>query len=115
MPQPNRPPTRTMQTIRGQRFEDETVEVDGKAFETCVFSRCVLQFSGAALTSLTGCSFIECQWRAIGAAENVIALLQGMYRDPGMRPLVEATFHGLGDGPAAPPGAPPDPSGGFNA
>ena len=115
MPQPDRPPMQTLQTIRGQRFEGETVVVDGKAFVTCVFTRCVLQFSGVALTSLTGCSFVECQWRAIGAAENVIALLQGMYRDPGMRPLVEATFQGLGDVNAALPGTSPEPSGGFNA
>ena len=115
MPQPERPQGGSLEPVEERRFEGETVVLDGKAFTTCVFTRCVLQFSGAAPTTLVGCTFVEWRWTAVGPAQNVISLLQGMYRDPGMRPLVEATFHDLGDVTTPPPGTSREPSGGFDA
>jgi len=69
--------------FRDETFYGTTVDVDGKVFERCVFDKCMLRFSGAALPVFRGCRFVATDWQFVEAAATVLAFLSAMGHDFG--------------------------------
>jgi hypothetical protein len=74
-----------MTTHSGETFRNERVSLDENAYEQCDFVVCDLVYSGSGTVSLVGCSFRDCAFRFEGAAGNVVAFLNALAADPGLR------------------------------
>jgi hypothetical protein len=57
----------------------ETILLNGHYYEECTFRDCVLQFDGQSLPSMVHCTLDQCSWEFVGAAQNTLAFLQGLY------------------------------------
>jgi hypothetical protein len=75
----------------GQRFENQTISLDGATFRDCTFSNCVFLFSALLPVILEGSSFTNCRWEFVGPAANTMAFIRSLYRR-GETELVEAIF-----------------------
>ncbi len=94
MPQPKR-----RKRVQGEGFDGQRVRLDGKRFERCTFTNCVLEIGGAASFELAGNSFDgRCRWIAVDAASTTLGMLAALYRDPGVRPLIDVTLRSIQDG-----------------
>ncbi|MBI3861742.1 MAG: hypothetical protein HY290_07585 [Planctomycetia bacterium] len=78
----------------GKTFKDESIHLDGQAYETCTFENCTLIFSGGEIPTVAGCEFRDCQWRLEGAADRTVSFLKSLYHvlGEGGRTLIEAKF-----------------------
>lgn len=74
-----------MVTHKGGTYEDQSVFLDGAAYEDCVFIRCRMTYSGTGPVGLSGCRFSGCSFHFEGAAGNAVAFLNAMAGDPGLR------------------------------
>lgn len=119
MPQPDRQPKQkpaSMQVVRGQTFVGQTFRIDGRRFERCSFTDCVLEVGGTEVGTLTGCSLSRTGMMLVGAAETTIQQLSVMYSDPGFREIVEDWFRDVREMFAADDAPEPSPpSGPFDA
>jgi hypothetical protein len=61
-----------------QKFEDETVYLDGCAFYDCEFIRCNLVYSGLIPVTLVGCVFTHCAFDFAGPAANTLQYLYSL-------------------------------------
>lgn len=75
----------------GQRFEDQTISLDGGTFRDCTFTNCVFLFSAVLPVILQGSSFDKCRWEFVGPAANTMAFIRSLYAR-GEKELVEAIF-----------------------
>lgn len=75
----------------GQRFENQTISLDGGTFRDCTFSNCVFLFSALLPVILEGSSFSNCRWEFVGPAANTMAFIRSLYRR-GETELVETIF-----------------------
>ncbi len=74
-------------------FNDERVELDGKNFERCLFTNCVLVFSGTAPVGLKTITCIECRWAFEGAASRTVFFMKALYEAGGdTRTMIEDTL-----------------------
>jgi hypothetical protein len=78
--------------VLNQRFENQTVTLDGGTFHGCTFVRCHIRFNGLMLPELGGNMFQECEWDFAGPASNTLAFLQMLYHDHGGTDLIERLF-----------------------
>ncbi|MDQ3692097.1 MAG: hypothetical protein M3464_00515 [Chloroflexota bacterium] len=83
--------------VAGQTFDNQTIEVDGQAYEKCQFIECRIIFRGIEGVSFDECTFTRCDWRFSGPARNTLSYLSAIYRgldDPGQE-MVEGIFDGV--------------------
>ena len=75
----------------GQRFEDQTISLDGSTFRDCTFTNCAFLFSALLPVILQGSAFVNCRWEFVGPAANTMAFIRSLYQR-GETELVEAIF-----------------------
>ncbi len=75
-------------TIRGQKFESVSVDIDGTEFIDCEFDRCTLVYSGGGLFIFDNSPIDSCTLTLEGPAENTLFALSSMYNS-GMAEVVE--------------------------
>jgi hypothetical protein len=85
----------------GQKFEKQTISLDGGTFRDCEFVDCVLFFSGLLPVDLRGSSLKGCRWEFHGPAGNTIGFLRALYQR-GETSLIESVFEDISKD-AAPP------------
>lgn len=89
-----------------ERFEDETVELDGGEFVGCTFEGCDLVYRGGELPRrVEENTFRDCRWRLEDAAGRTVRFMSALYRGLGDHgeTLVERTFdHIRGEQPEQP-------------
>jgi hypothetical protein len=83
--------------VLNQRFENQTITLDGGTFHGCTFVRCRLRFAGLMPPELGGNMFQQCEWEFIGPARETLAFLQVLYHDHGGADLVERLFTTIRD------------------
>jgi hypothetical protein len=86
--------------IRNQSFENERVELDGNAFESCTFTNTHLVFQGTGPVSLVDCAFADnIQWEFTGPAANTMQFLKLLVESSGDygKALILQTFPPLKD------------------
>ena len=81
-----------MDTFRNLTLESETVALDGKHFIDCIFSNCILEYSGGSVileqTHLRGCHYVF-----FGQAQMTVRLLQNI----GLMPFAAHAWEELGE------------------
>jgi len=85
----------------GQKFEHQTISLDGGTFRDCEFENCVLLYSAILPVILEGSSFKECRWEFVGPAAAAVSFMRFLYQR-GEKDLIEAIFENVrsGDGHA---------------
>ncbi|HXH79564.1 hypothetical protein [Nocardioides sp.] len=81
-----------MRVVQGQAFVGQTIRIDGRRFERCSFTDCVIEFGGAEIGSIAGCSLTRTGLAPVDAAETTLQQLALMYEDPGFREVIETMF-----------------------
>lgn len=84
-----------------QTFENKTVELDGNEYTRCLFDRCTLVFSGAAIPTLDGCNFLDCKWTFRDSAQLTLLFLHALYHG-GMEDVIEKTIGNIKASPTRP-------------
>jgi hypothetical protein len=85
-----------MSRFQDQKYNGETVVIDGMEFVQCEFVNCRLIYRGGEVPKLQSCHFAQCQWQLEEAARNTIMFLRGIYHSgPGGRELVEETLKNI--------------------
>ena len=83
-----------------QEFVDEDIELDGRVFDHCTFTRCRMIFRAQDSVTFNACTFAFCAWVLDGAAERTLLYLSALYH--GLKPegleLVEGFFRAVRDG-----------------
>lgn len=77
--------------VRGTKFRNEAVNVDGIEFIDCSFTDCDLLYSGGGLFAFTNSPGVRCTMVFVGAAENTLHALGSLYAT-GMHDFVESLF-----------------------
>jgi len=62
----------------GERFDNQTIELDGQDFDACTFVDCDLVYRGGDPPGLANSTFSGCRFRLDGAALRTIAFFQEM-------------------------------------
>jgi hypothetical protein len=65
---------------KNQKFEEQTVYLDGCAFYDCEFVRCTLVYSDLMPVTLIGCTFSNCAFDFAGPAANTLQYLYSLSR-----------------------------------
>lgn len=81
-------------TIKDEIYTDEPVDIDGKYFFKCKFTRCTLVYSGGDAPSFDKCSFDSPQFSFRGAAGNTLGFMQELYHSI-FRSHIEKTFENI--------------------
>lgn len=79
-------------------YRNSRVELDNGHFERCRFENVELVYGATGPVGLVGCTFTNVRWKFVGAAENTVKLLRGMYQGMGSegQALVSQTIAGPG-------------------
>jgi hypothetical protein len=95
-----------MATFRNSVFKGQTVDLDGNTYVECVFTNCVIRFSGGGPVSLVGCTFSECKFALDGAAAHTLRYLRAIYHGLGEwgKESVEKLFEEIRDARTKVPG-----------
>jgi hypothetical protein len=83
----------TMIAVR-QKFEGQTISLDGGTFQECEFENCILLYSATLPVILEGSSFKECRWQFVGPAGNTVSFITFLYQQ-GEKDLVEAILENV--------------------
>jgi hypothetical protein len=85
-----------IKNIRNQ-YKNISVPLDNNEFVECQFEGCTMEFSGLGPVSMVGCKFTNVRWVFLGAAQNTLNFLHGLYHGmgDGGRLLVESTFDNI--------------------
>ena len=83
-----------MQKIQGTTFRNETVELDGKEFDSCTFENCQFIYRATDAVRLANCSFVGFIITFEGAAGTTLDFLTKLYHG-GFKPTVEKTFDNI--------------------
>ena len=79
-----------------QRFADERIDLDSKAFHDCEFENCELVFSGDRPPTFSNNRFRNCQFVMTGAATRTLYLLSNIYHaGQGGRDVVDSLFDAI--------------------
>ncbi|OGA50952.1 MAG: hypothetical protein A3F74_22040 [Betaproteobacteria bacterium RIFCSPLOWO2_12_FULL_62_58] len=81
-----------LELIKGKRFGDETVTIDGKRFEDCIFNDTRLKFRGTRAVQFVSSTFVGVKWIFGGNAALTFAFVSMLYRAMGDdvgRPLLD--------------------------
>ncbi|HWA62377.1 MAG TPA: hypothetical protein VG939_13435 [Caulobacteraceae bacterium] len=74
-----------------QRFNHETVALDGETYDGCEFVGCRLVYGGGEPPTFTDCRFDRCEWKYDDAAARTLAYLKVIW-DAGAKPAVQAAI-----------------------
>jgi hypothetical protein len=79
------------------KYRNTLVQLDNNEFIDCEFEGCKMEYSGLGPVSLVGCKFTNVSWVFVGAAQNTLNFLRGIYHGMGEggRVLVESTFDNI--------------------
>lgn len=81
--------------IKGKKFLNETVHIDGKTLIDCIFENCSIVYSGGDLPSMVGCNMDpKCRIAFEGAAGRTIVLMHSM-NNGGFRATIYETIKKL--------------------
>lgn len=83
--------------FRDEEFVDQTIRLDGRSFERCRFTRCIMQFGGTEQVSLQSNEFRDCHWVFVGPAALTLEFLSALYQG-GAHELIEETFNSIRHG-----------------
>jgi hypothetical protein len=72
-------------------FENNTVELDGNAYDHCDFKHCILVYWGGSPPRFAQCSFLQCSFRFEDAAGNTLSFMASLYHG-GFKTYVGQTF-----------------------
>lgn len=89
-----------MEIVRDQKYDDRSVPVDGRRFESCVFDRSRLVFTGEGPVEFSGCTFIACNFVFDGAALDTLQYLATINDGLGVEGerLISSIFTSIQDG-----------------
>jgi hypothetical protein len=65
---------------KNEKFEKQTVYLDGCAFYDCEFVQCTLVYSGIIPVTLVGCTLSNCRMEFAGPAANTLQYLYSLSR-----------------------------------
>jgi hypothetical protein len=68
----------TLEPVRGRRFKNENVEIDGKRFTDCTFDGCSLIYSGGDVEFGPGCVVENSRPQFFGSARRTLLLLHAL-------------------------------------
>jgi hypothetical protein len=68
----------TLEPVRGRRFRNESIEIDGKRFTDCTFDGCSLIYSGGDTEFGPGCIVENSRPRFFGPARRTALLLHAL-------------------------------------
>jgi hypothetical protein len=79
------------------KYTNTRVQLDNNEYVECQFVGCTMEFSGLGPVSMVGCEFSNVSWVFLGAAQNTLNFLHGLYHGMGEggRLLVESTFENI--------------------
>jgi hypothetical protein len=60
-------------------YSHETVLVEADTFSDCEFRDCRLVYTGGEPAVMTGCKFVDCEWKLEDAAANTLVHLKLMW------------------------------------
>ena len=63
----------------GEKFNHDTIALDGEAFTDCDFSACRLVYSGGEPPKFKDCRFTDCEWKFEDAAARTLAHLKAAW------------------------------------
>lgn len=86
-----------METVADKTFDNETVNVDGKAFSGCTFNYCTLVYSAGDVPTFTNCDFGSNTLQFEGAAQNTLKFLSTL-QTGGFERSVETIFQTIRGG-----------------
>ena len=96
-----------------KHLRNRIVLLDGEQFISCKFERCVIQYAGGVMPIMQDCSFGQCRWQLVGAADLVVKFLRILYHDGGDNGIahevikrIQEPIAGSGDSPDGLPGTP---------
>lgn len=91
-------------------YSGARVRIDNQIFKNCIFSNCVIEYAAEGPISLSGCTFNNCQWVFVGAAQSTLNFMQTMYHSMGDfgRGMIESTFDNIKNAGAPESGARPE-------
>ena len=72
-----------MATFRNSTFVGATVDLDGNTYESCLFQRCIIRFSGLSPAALSNCQFQDCTLALGGHATLTLSYLRALYHGLG--------------------------------
>lgn len=61
-----------MQLIANQNITNATISLDGKFFENCTLNNCLIVLEEKEESGWAKTSFVNCEWRFIGAAYRLV-------------------------------------------
>ena len=61
-------------------FENDTVELDGNAYDHCDFKHCILVYRGGSPPRFAQCSFLQYSFQFEDAAGNTLSFMASLYR-----------------------------------
>ncbi len=64
-----------MRTIQNQTFENQIVDVDDTTILDCIFTDCILRYSGRSFT-IGRSQLLRCRYVFFGPAEETVLFLQ---------------------------------------
>lgn len=73
------------------RYTQETVLLDGEAFDGCEFTDCRLVYAGGDAPSFTDCRFNDCEWKFEDAAARTLGYLKLIW-SAGAKSAVQSTI-----------------------
>jgi hypothetical protein len=76
-------------------FSKQRIGIDGKQFQECVFEGCSLVYSGGLPPTFDKCEFNQTRWEFEGEARNTLLFMTTLYRDPGLRSVIEQTLDNI--------------------
>lgn len=97
-----------MATFRNERFTNQEIRTDGNRYEACVFSDCILVYTGGTMPSFVGCTFRQVRIQLDGAAFNTTRYLNILY-NAGLTVATDKVLDGLQSGTLALPQRPSPP------
>jgi hypothetical protein len=85
-----------MSVHKKERFESQTLILDGNEYLGCELRHCNLVYKGQDAVKLEHCHIAACTWQFEDAALRTAILLKGLYQSGHMgREVVEAIFHSV--------------------
>lgn len=82
------------EVVKGKKYGEEPVVLDGKIFFDCTFKDSTLLYGGGQLPSFDTCTFDSVKYSFIESAGNTMMFLRTLY-SIGYKEMVERTFEDI--------------------
>lgn len=80
---------KVLEIKKGIRFRHQRVRLDGNDFIGCTFDDCVLEIGGGLFVLGQGNAINNARIDFVDNATTFLMVLEQLYREPGLRPVVE--------------------------